>query len=59
MERCLSGIAKKDREILIDRKNIFPDKSSLDICVRKSIDKGVPGQRVDPVYVREFVPFGG
>ena len=58
-EKMLSGIADSDPGLLLDRKNIFTGKGSLDICVRQSIENGIPDSRVDPVYVREFVPFGG
>ncbi len=57
-EKMLLALAGIFTGLCIDRKNIFPYPGSLDACVRKCIEYGIPGQRVDPVYVRDFVPFG-
>jgi tRNA threonylcarbamoyl adenosine modification protein YeaZ len=56
--KMISGFTSGTNNLLLDKKNIFPDPRSLDICVRQSIKNEVPPQRVDPVYVREFIPFG-
>jgi tRNA threonylcarbamoyl adenosine modification protein YeaZ len=57
-EKMLSGFTSGNDSLLLDKKSILPDPGSLDACVRQSIKNGVPPQRVDPVYVREFIPFG-
>jgi len=57
-EKMLLQLAGVVPGLWLDRKNIFPHPGSLDACVKKCIEYGIPGQRVDPVYVRDFVPFG-
>jgi tRNA threonylcarbamoyl adenosine modification protein YeaZ len=57
-EKMLLQLAGIVPELCLDRKNIFPHPGSLDACVGKCIEDGIPGQRVDPIYVRDFVPFG-
>jgi tRNA threonylcarbamoyl adenosine modification protein YeaZ len=56
--KMLSSLTKKAKDIYIDSKNILPDPASLDICVRRIIKTGAPEERINPVYVRDFVPFG-
>jgi len=55
--KLLSGFAAR-YNILLDRKNIFPGPGSLDACVRQSIKNGITTENINPVYAREFVPFG-
>lgn len=54
----LSRITDKAPGIRFDRTNMYDHQGSLDACVRKSIEKGSCSQQVNPVYVRDFVPFG-
>jgi tRNA threonylcarbamoyl adenosine modification protein YeaZ len=56
--KMLSGLTRKAKDIYLDRKNTLPEPASLDICVRKTIKTGAPGDMVNPVYVRDFAPFG-
>jgi len=56
--KILVGLSKNLEGIYLDRKNILPDPASLDICVRNAMEAGAPEERVNPVYVRDFVPFG-
>jgi tRNA threonylcarbamoyl adenosine modification protein YeaZ len=56
--KMLTSLTRKAKDIYLDRKNILPDPASLDICVKNTIETGTTEERVNPVYVRDFVPFG-
>ena len=54
----LSEIASCEKDIFIYKKSVFPNPISLDTCVRQFIKNNTSIQRVEPIYVRGFVPFG-
>lgn len=57
-KETLSAFANSDRRIILDKKNMEPAGSSLNECIDFLVKVGKKPQRINPVYVREFVPFG-
>jgi len=57
-ETIFREITDSNSDLTLDKTSMGPDPASLDACVRQFVKNKIPGQRVDPVYVREFVPFG-
>jgi len=56
-EKFSAFIAGSER-YLLDKNNAFPIPEFLDLCVSyRSSSKDMP-EKINPVYVREFVPFG-
>ena len=54
----LSVLASSDRRIILDKNNMEPAVKSLNECIDFLVKGGKKPQRINPVYVREFVPFG-
>ena len=53
-----SAFTAGSERYLPDKNNVFPVPESLDLCVRYcSSSKDMP-EKINPVYVREFIPFG-
>lgn len=57
-KEMLSTLANRDRRIILDKNNIEPAGGSLNECMDFLVKSGKKPQRINPVYVREFVPFG-
>jgi len=53
-----SAFTADDEKYLLDKNNIFPMPESLDLCVSHCIDNIAMPEKINPVYVREFIPFG-
>ncbi len=56
--KMLSVLASSDRRIILDKNNMEPAVKSLNECIDFLVKGGKKPQRINPVYVREFVPFG-
>jgi tRNA threonylcarbamoyl adenosine modification protein YeaZ len=54
----LSEFVNENDGYIIDKKSIFPVPESLDRCVNHCIKTGRAPGSMNPVYVREFIPFG-
>ena len=53
-----SAFTAGSKRYLLDKNNAFPVPESLDLCVSYcSSSKDMP-EKINPVYVREFIPFG-
>jgi len=53
-----SAFTADNERYLLDKNNIFPVPEFLDLCVSHySSNKDIP-EKINPVYVREFIPFG-
>lgn len=53
-----SGFTEDDDKYLLNRNNIFPMPESLNLCVGHYANKITMPEKINPVYVREFVAFG-
>ncbi len=54
----LSGLADNEENIILDKKNIEPSGSNLGECIDFLVKRKEKPGRINPVYVREFTPFG-
>lgn len=57
--KVLGDIIRKNKGFYLDRKNIYPKAEYLNICTYINKVRGVKTKNLVPVYIREFVPFGG
>jgi len=53
-----SAFTKDDNRYLLDKNNAFPRPESLDLCMSYCIGSNAVLEKINPVYVREFIPFG-
>jgi len=56
--KVFRDLAKESGDYLVYKKGIFPLPESLDMCVNHCIKTGRASGNMNPVYVREFIPFG-
>jgi len=54
----LSGLAASERRIMLDKKNTEPVGRNLSECIDFLVKRKEKPERINPVYVREFTPFG-
>ena len=54
----ISELIQSNRIILLDKKNIYPQGKFLDMCVNFMVKSGIEPKEINPVYAREFIPFG-
>ncbi|MCJ7471900.1 MAG: tRNA (adenosine(37)-N6)-threonylcarbamoyltransferase complex dimerization subunit type 1 TsaB [Actinobacteria bacterium] len=54
----LSGLAGNERRIILDKKNTEPAGNNLSECIDFLVKRKEKPERINPVYVREFAPFG-
>ncbi len=57
--KTLSDIVKNSRIFSLDKKTAVPDTAWINICTYFNAVKKVETRNLTPVYVREFIPFGG
>ncbi len=57
--KILSDAARQNNIFRLDKKTTYPRAGYLNICTYFNSEKGMEGGNLIPVYVREFVPFGG
>lgn len=57
--KVLRDIIRQNKDFYLDRKNTYPKARYLNICVYFNKVRGVKTKNLVPVYIREFVPFGG
>ncbi len=57
-KEMLSGLADSEGRIMLDKKNTEPAGSNLSGCIDFLVKRKEKPERIDPVYVREFAPFG-
>lgn len=57
--KTLSDIVKNSRIFRLDKKTAVPDTAWINICTYFNAVKKVETVNLTPVYVREFMPFGG
>jgi tRNA threonylcarbamoyl adenosine modification protein YeaZ len=53
-----SNFVRENDGCIVYKKNTFPLPESLDMCVNHCIKTGRAAGNMNPVYVREFIPFG-
>jgi len=56
--KIFSAFTADDERYLLDKNNIFPMPESLSLCVSHCIENITKPEKINPVYVREFIPFG-
>jgi tRNA threonylcarbamoyl adenosine modification protein YeaZ len=54
----LYELAGSQKRIVLDKKNIEPVGSNLSECIDYLVKRKEKPRRINPVYVREFAPFG-
>lgn len=52
-----SALTSDSQRFLLDRKSAFPVPEFLDLCVNHRIKDGIISEKINPIYVREFLPF--
>lgn len=57
-KEMLSRLAGSEERIMLDKKNNEPAGSNLSECIDFLVKKNKKPERINPVYVREFAPFG-
>lgn len=57
--KTLLDIVKNSRIFSLDKKTAVPDTAWINICTYFNAIKKVETRNLTPVYVREFIPFGG
>jgi tRNA threonylcarbamoyl adenosine modification protein YeaZ len=57
--KILSDVARQNNIFKLDKKTTAPRARYLNICTYFNSEKGMEGGNPIPVYVREFMPFGG
>jgi tRNA threonylcarbamoyl adenosine modification protein YeaZ len=57
--KVLGNIIRQNKGFYLDRKNIYPEAEYLNICAYFNKVRGVKTKNLVPVYIREFMPFGG
>jgi len=57
-KEMLSKLASSEGRIILDKKNNEPAGSNLSECIDFLVNKKEKPERINPVYVREFAPFG-
>ncbi len=57
--KVLSGIASSSKTFILDRKTFYPRAGYLNVCAYYNAVRKVATKNLIPVYVREFIPFGG
>lgn len=57
--KTLSDAARQNNIFRLDKKTTYPRARYLNICSYFNSEKGMEGGNLIPVYVREFMPFGG
>ena len=57
--KTLSDAARQNNIFRLDKKTMYPRARYLNICTYFNSEKGMKGGNLIPVYVREFMPFGG
>lgn len=57
--KTLSDAARQNDIFKLDKKTTYPRARDLNICTYFSSGKGLRDGNLIPVYVRDFVPFGG
>jgi len=57
--KMLSNIARQNKIFNLDKKTAYPGAKHLNICAYFNVVRKVKAKNLIPVYVREFVPFGG
>ncbi|MEA2015230.1 MAG: tRNA (adenosine(37)-N6)-threonylcarbamoyltransferase complex dimerization subunit type 1 TsaB [Actinomycetota bacterium] len=55
----ISGIAGKSKIFILDKKEYLPRADYLNVCAYYRKAMKVETRNLIPVYVREFIPFGG
>jgi len=53
-----SAFTEDDDRYLLDKNNAFPVPEFLNLCVSYRISCKAMPEKINPVYVREFIPFG-
>jgi tRNA threonylcarbamoyl adenosine modification protein YeaZ len=57
-KEMLSGLAGSEKRIILDKKNTEPVGTNLNECIYYLVIRDEKPGKINPVYVREFVPFG-
>jgi tRNA threonylcarbamoyl adenosine modification protein YeaZ len=57
--KILSDITRRNKIFRLDKKTVYPRARYLNICAYFNAVRKVKEKNLIPVYVREFVPFGG
>jgi len=57
-KEMLSELASSEGRIILDRKNTEPAGINLSECIDFLVKRKEKPERINPVYVREFAPFG-
>jgi tRNA threonylcarbamoyl adenosine modification protein YeaZ len=57
-KEMLSELAGSEGMIILDKKNTEPVGRNLSECIDFLVNKKEKPERINPVYVREFAPFG-
>lgn len=57
-KEMLSELVAREKEITLDKKNTEPVGRNLSECIDFLVKINKKPERINPVYVREFVPFG-
>ncbi|MDD3819093.1 MAG: tRNA (adenosine(37)-N6)-threonylcarbamoyltransferase complex dimerization subunit type 1 TsaB [Actinomycetota bacterium] len=57
--RIISDIVKKGKIFTLDKKTAFPHAEYINICSYYNALKKAEAKNIVPVYVRDFIPFGG
>ena len=57
-KEMLSGLAGSEKKVILDKKNTEPVGSNLSGCINFLVKRNEKPGRINPVYVREFAPFG-
>ena len=57
-KEMLSELADSERRIILDRKNTEPAGRNLSGCIDFLVKRKEKSEKINPVYVREFAPFG-
>lgn len=58
-DKILSGITRQNKIFSLDKKTVYPRARYLNICAYFNAVRKIKEENLIPVYVREFVPFGG
>jgi hypothetical protein len=57
--KILSGITRRNKIFRLDKKMVYPQAKYLNICAYFNAVRKIKEKNLIPIYVREFVPFGG
>ena len=57
-KEMLSELAGSERRIILDKKNTEPTGNNLSECIDFLVKRKEKPEKINPVYVREFAPFG-